>query len=122
MTKIKDEIKILSPQIPNELKSLDIGNSHIEDEDFFNIAIISDCYIEEQRAEKVIFESKFSKIGFSNIDMKRIQMVGVELKGMDLRTCNMEGIGVRIEDLNGAIVSNMQVIELAGLLGVVIKE
>ncbi|MGJ0845781.1 hypothetical protein ACR77J_03735 [Tissierella praeacuta] len=86
------------------------------------MAIISDCYVEEQRAEKVIFESKFSKIGFSNIDMKRIQMVGVELKGMDLRTCNMEGIGVRIEDLNGAIVSNMQVIELAGLLGVVIKE
>ncbi|MGJ0845780.1 hypothetical protein ACR77J_03730 [Tissierella praeacuta] len=34
MTKVKDEIKILSPQIPNELKSLDIGNSHIEDEDF----------------------------------------------------------------------------------------
>ena len=75
MTKVKDEIKILSPQIPNELKSLDIGNSHIEDEDFFNIAIISDRYIEEQRAEKVIFESKFSKVGLSNIDMKRIQTV-----------------------------------------------
>ncbi len=46
MTKIKDEIKILSPQIPEELESLDIGNSHIEDEVFFNMDIISDCYIE----------------------------------------------------------------------------
>ena len=43
------------------------------------------------------------------------------LKGIDFTTSNIEGIVVSIKDLKGAIVSEMQAIELAKLLGIIIK-
>jgi hypothetical protein len=46
MIKAKDEFKISLPQIPARLENLDITDKDIQDEDSFNMATISDCYIE----------------------------------------------------------------------------
>jgi uncharacterized protein YjbI with pentapeptide repeats len=62
------------------------------------------------------------KVKFDESDMKQIQMSGTKLKDIDLSTCDIEGIGIRIEELYGAIVSNIQVIDFAKLLGLVIKD
>jgi len=54
--------------------------------------------------------------------MKQIQLSGVKLNSVDFSTCDIEGIGARVEDLQGAIISNVQAIEFAGLLGLKIKD
>ena len=218
MSKPKKEITILKPQIPKSLERLDIANNPIKDEDFFTMGIISESYVDGQRAEKVIFENivfenvvftdsyfenieltdvKFINCDLSNIDlrgaiihrtefidckiigasfidgtfrnvlfsncnlnyslfgfsdlkqvgfsqcllnsadfqnskflnvrlreniMKQIQLSGVELRDIDFSTCDIEGIGARIEDLSGAIIANTQAIVFAGLLGLKIRD
>ena len=61
-----------------------------------------------------------------NLKLEDTNLVGVNffetnLKGIDFTTSNIEGIVVSIKDLKGAIVSEMQAIELAKLLGIIIK-
>ena len=43
------------------------------------------------------------------------------LKGIDFTSCDIEGLGVNIADVNGAIVNSLQAAALAALLGLVIK-
>lgn len=66
--------------------------------------------------------AKLSKVGFKECDMTSIQMSGTKLKNIDLSNSEIEGMIVGLEELKGAIVSNIQVLSFAGLLGVVIKE
>ncbi len=49
-------------------------------------------------------------------------MSGTKLKGVDLSSCDIEGIGVRIENLSGAVVSPLQAVSLSRLIGVVVKQ
>lgn len=217
MSKIKKEITILRPEIPNVLGDLDMTKP-IEDEDFFSLGRISKSYVEEQRADRVLFEkiifknvvftdstfenieltdvrfincdlsninlrgaivhrvefidckmigagfiegtfrnvlfsncnlnytnfrfsdlkqvgfsqcllnrsdfqnAKFTKVEFLENNMKQIQLSGVPLKGIDFSTCDIEGIGVRVEDLYGAVIERDQAIEFTGLLGLKMKE
>jgi uncharacterized protein YjbI with pentapeptide repeats len=218
MQKLNNNWKILSPIIPEGLNNLNICNSYIEDDDYFNMGIISDCSFDNQKAEHVSFEqiifknvifneisfkfleltdvkfincelsnidlrgaiihrtemidckmiganlsegtlrnvifdncncsygffrfsdlkqvsftncllnnsdfqnSNFNKVNFSKTDLKHAQMSGTKLKDIDLSNCDIEGIGVRIEDLHGAIISSMQAVFFSKLLGLVIKE
>ena len=48
-------------------------------------------------------------------------MSGTKLKGIDLSSCELDGLGVTIEDLDGCIVSSEQVIAFSYLLGLIIK-
>ncbi len=66
-------------------------------------------------------ESIFSKVGFCYSNISECQMAGTKLKDIDLTSCNIEGIGIRIEDLKGAIVSPIQAVSLSSLMGIVIK-
>ena len=50
-----------------------------------------------------------------------MEFSGTNLKGIDLTSCEIDGIGARIEDLNGVIVSPEQAISLSGLMGIVVK-
>ena len=47
-------------------------------------------------------------------------MSGTKLKGLDLSNSEIEGMSVGVEELEGAIVSNMQILGFASLFGVVI--
>lgn len=62
MTKTNKKIKILAPRIPETLDQLDMQNVDIEAGDLFKEVRVLGGYIEEQRADKVIFE----KIIFEN--------------------------------------------------------
>ncbi len=48
-------------------------------------------------------------------------LTGAKLRGTDFRGADIEGITVRAEDLRGAVVTPAQAIELARLLGIVIR-
>ena len=43
------------------------------------------------------------------------------LKGIDFTSCDIEGIGVNISDVNGAVVNTMQAAALSALLGLIVK-
>lgn len=66
--------------------------------------------------------SVLSKVFFDNCNLQQAQFSKTKLKDIDLSTDNIDGIGVRIEDLNGAIVSPLQAVSLARKMGLIIKE
>lgn len=61
------------------------------------------------------------KTFFQQSNLTRAQMSGTALREIDLSDCIIDGIGVRAEDLAGAIVSPAQAVELAKLLGIIVK-
>ena len=65
---------------------------------------------------------ELNKVWFQDNNMKSIQMNGTKLKDIDLSNSDISDIWTGIEELEGAIVSHMQVIEFANLLGLVIKQ
>ncbi len=58
---------------------------------------------------------------FVNCDLRGAQMSGAVLDGVDLRGSNIEGIRVGAKELRGAIVDPVQAVELARILGIVVK-
>lgn len=66
--------------------------------------------------------SRFIAVRLMNTDLREGQLSGTKLDGIDLSTCNISGLGVRIEDLKGVAVSPVQAVMLSGLMGVVVQE
>jgi uncharacterized protein YjbI with pentapeptide repeats len=58
---------------------------------------------------------------FVNCDLRNAQMSGAVLDGVDLRGSNIEGMRVGAKELRGAIVDPVQAVELARILGIVVK-
>ena len=79
--------------------------------------IFSECNLRSSDFQ----ESQLIKVEFKNTNITQIQMYGTRLKGIDLSSCELDGLGARIEDVKGAIVTPAQAISLAGLMGIVIK-
>lgn len=67
-------------------------------------------------------ECGFSKVDFYRSDLLLSQIFGTKLEGLDFSNCEIEGMGVRIEDLYGAIVSPIQAVSLSKLMGLIIKQ
>jgi len=75
------------------------------------------CRLEHADFQQVKLAGTF----FSECDLTQVQLSGTGLKGTDISTCSIDGLGVRIEDLAGAIVSPLQAVELAKLMGIIVK-
>ena len=58
---------------------------------------------------------------FAHVMLHRADLSRAKLRGADLRGAEIEGITVQAEDLRGAIVSAPQAVDLASLLGLIIK-
>ena len=54
-------------------------------------------------------------------NLSEAQFFKTKLNGMDFRTSNIEGILVSLESLKGAIVTDYQAVDLAKLIGIIIK-
>ena len=88
-----------------------------------SFAQMKDVIIEDCAFERSNFQNcKFKKVQLRNCNFKLSQMSGTSLLGVDLSNSNVEGLGVRPEDLRGAIVSTLQAVDFSKLLGLVIKE
>lgn len=67
-------------------------------------------------------DSKFNKVYIEDSDLTSAILLGVKLEGVDLRSNNVEQVSLRIEDIKGAKITTMQVLEFAKLLNVVIED
>jgi uncharacterized protein YjbI with pentapeptide repeats len=59
---------------------------------------------------------------FRHCDLTRADQRGTKLRGADFRTSNIDGVQVGIEELAGAILDSGQLVHLASLLGIVVKD
>ena len=59
---------------------------------------------------------KLDKVKFEESSLIGATLVGTKLDEIDFRTSNIEGIVVKLEDIKGMIVNELQAIELAKLL------
>ncbi len=66
--------------------------------------------------------SEFLDVTLEDDDLSKAQLSGTGLCGIDLSTCLIEGIGVRMEDVEGVMVSPGQAVLLSGLMGIVVKD
>lgn len=89
----------------------------------FGFAGIKNCLFDESQMVNCNFQDADIKhSGFENSSLIRAQMSGAKLKGIDFTTCEIDGVGIRLEDLKGMIVSPVQAMELSRLMGLVIKD
>jgi uncharacterized protein YjbI with pentapeptide repeats len=67
-------------------------------------------------------DSDLSGVIFRDCDLSQADLRNTKLKGADLRGSTLAGVQVGIKELQGAIVTPIQAIQLAGLLGVTVQE
>jgi|WetSurMetagenome_2_1015567.scaffolds.fasta_scaffold538157_1 uncharacterized protein YjbI with pentapeptide repeats len=94
-----------------DLRYAQLSDSHIRSSEF------KSCNLSEADLRGVNFESAI----FSNAILRQADLSRAKLRGTDLRGAEIEGFIVRPEDLRGVIFSVAQAIDLAQLLGIVIK-
>jgi uncharacterized protein YjbI with pentapeptide repeats len=66
--------------------------------------------------------SDLSGVIFRDCDLSQADLRNTKLKGADLRGSTLSGVQVGIRELQGVIVTSIQAIQLAGLLGMTIQE
>ena len=59
---------------------------------------------------------------FNKADLTQVQFFNTKLKGVDLSNSTIEEMAISIEDVQGAIINKLQVLDLSYLLGVKIKD
>jgi uncharacterized protein YjbI with pentapeptide repeats len=90
---------------------------------FMRFVQIKKVIFEDSLLESSDFQSsELLRTSFLNCDLKLSQMCGTSLSGIDFSTSNIEGLGIRVEDIKGVIVSPIQAVDLSKLLGIIIKE
>ncbi|MGX8794994.1 pentapeptide repeat-containing protein [Fusibacter sp. JL298sf-3] len=79
--------------------------------------VFSDCKLEG--AEFIEMRHKFLTLEASQL--RGAQFSGCLLKGVDLSTCDIEAIGVGMQEIKGAVIDEGQAVELLRLMDVKIK-
>lgn len=88
----------------------------------FNDARFEICEFRSSACQESDFRgADVSGLRLSRVLLEKADFTGAALSGLDLRSCGIDGLVVRPDDVAGAIVSPPQALELARLLGVVIQ-
>ena len=67
------------------------------------------------------FNNRFKNIGFENCDLTEARFVDTSLSGIDISSSHFEALSIKREDLEGCIVSSVQAIQMASLMGLIVK-
>ena len=99
----------------------------------FSESLLNLSGISESKLENVLFENarmvtadffnnKFKNIDFDNCDLSEARFVDTPLKCIDISSSHFESLSIKREDLEGCIVSSVQAIQMAALMGLVVKD
>lgn len=91
---------------------------------------LSDATVERLRAhetslvEASVYSTRLRRVELDRCDLTRATVFKTSLSGIDLSSCELAGIRVSsdLRELRGAVISPEQAVQLAGLLGVKVKE
>ena len=67
-------------------------------------------------------DSILKNVKFDNIDFTKAQIFNTRLKDIDLSTCIIQGLSTTLADIKGAIINELQIMDLAYLLNIKIKK
>ena len=67
------------------------------------------------------FNIQLNKVKFENSNLLNSAFDKTSLNNIDLTTCDISGMSIGINDIRGVEVTALQGLELAGLLGIIIK-
>ena len=67
-------------------------------------------------------DSILKNVKFDNIDFTKAQIFNTRLKDIDLSTCIIQGLSTTLVDIKGAIINELQIMDLAYLLNIKIKD
>jgi uncharacterized protein YjbI with pentapeptide repeats len=66
--------------------------------------------------------SDLSGVAFEDCDLTRADLRRAKLAGADLRGSQLDGLQAGPEEFSGAIVDSAQALQIAGLLGIIVRE
>ena len=81
-----------------------------------NIKIINSDFIESSFASV-----KIKKMSLNNVNFCKSEFLKVNMSGTDFSSCEMNDILFDIGSVKGIVLNQFQCVELASLLGVIIK-
>ncbi|HEY5561015.1 MAG TPA: pentapeptide repeat-containing protein [Clostridiaceae bacterium] len=88
----------------------------------FRFSKLKDVEFEKVSLESSDFlNSKFTKVKFKEANLTLSQFSGTSLMGIDFTSSVIDGINARVEDINGVVITIMQSVEIAKIVGAVIK-
>lgn len=65
---------------------------------------------------------KYTELFFEEDELENLEVIDTKLKDLDLSNCNISGIQAMSKDLEGLIIHSYQLLEIAPLFGIKIKE
>jgi uncharacterized protein YjbI with pentapeptide repeats len=110
-----------------QLLEADLENVLVRDCNFAD-AVCAAAKLKDVRFEKcdlhsVSFEqAELSGVVFHQCDLSGADLRGAKLREVDLRGAIIDGMQVGAKELRGAIIDRMQAVQVAGLLGITVKE
>ncbi len=72
--------------------------------------------------EASFVDSNLTSVVFRDCDLSNADLRGAKLNGTDFRGSNISGVQVSVEALRGTVMDVAQVVQLASLLDITIKE
>lgn len=88
----------------------------------FSLSKFKDVKISKSNLESATLENvKFKNIKFYEDNLMLVNLFNTDLNNIDFTNSNIEGITLNLKDRRGAIVNEMQAIELAKILGIRVK-
>ena len=91
--------------------------STFSDSDFHTV-FIKNSILKELR----LYHLRYVKLFFESCDLENLEVIDTKLCNLDLSSCNLSGIQAMIKDLEGITISNYQLLEVAPLFGIQIKD
>lgn len=95
--------------------NLDFSSFRVSD---MENVVFEDCRM--RRAD--MQQSRVVLSEFRQCSLKEFQMHGTPARGLDFSTCDIDGLGIRTEELSGATVSPEQAVYLARKIGLIVKD
>lgn len=107
--------------IGSSLSDISILESKCNYVNFSNSTIKGFLIKESNLKEGRIVDTKFSNVEFDNVDFSGVEFLNTKLAGLDFSNCNIDDMGVNVNDIRGVTVNNEQALMLISLLGIVVK-
>ena len=80
--------------------------------------LFDECKMKDTR----FYNLTLKQFYLNNSDMENLELINTKLKEIDLSSCNITNLKANSTDIEGMIIESYQLLEIASLFGVKIKE